>query len=77
MIQYNIAAIKNHAKSKGSQRIAHHSISERKLIEEFFLFFELNTSSNLDLNYSKYPGFTLENNSEDVFLQNFSLEKTI
>ena len=48
-----------------------------KLIEEFFLFFELNTSSNLDLNYSKYPGFTLENNSEDVFLQNFSLEKTI
>ena len=50
---------------------------EGQLIEEeFFLLLELNTSNNLDLNYSKYPRFDLENISEEI-LQNFALEKTI
>ena len=66
MIQQNIAAIKKYAKSKGSQRIAHHGI---------FLFLELNSSNSLDLNYSKYPGFNLENISEDDCIAEFRFRK--
>ena len=39
---------------------------EGQLIEEeFIILLELNTSNNLDLSYSKYPGFNVENISED------------
>ena len=49
---------------------------EGQLIEEeFFLLIELNASNNLDLNYSKYPGFNLENISEDDCITEFRFRK--
>ena len=49
---------------------------ERKLIEEeFVILLELDTSNNLDLNYSKYPAFNLENISEDDCIAEFRFRK--
>ena len=49
---------------------------EGKLIEdELFLLLKLNTSNNLDLNYSKYPEFNLENTSEDDCIAEFYFRK--
>ena len=51
---------------------------EGQLIEEeFFLLLELNTSNNLDLNYSKYTEFNLENISEDDCIAEFHFRKPI
>ena len=49
---------------------------EGKFIEEeLFLLLKLNTSNNLDLNFSKYPEFNLENTSEDDCIAEFHFRK--
>ena len=69
---------KKHAKFNESQRIVHHGISGKtsKSKKKFFLLLKLNTSNNVDLNYSKYLGFNLENISEDDCIAEFHVRKS-
>ena len=49
---------------------------EGQLIEEeFIILVELSTSNNLDLSYSKYPGFNQESISEDNCIAEFRFRK--
>ena len=63
-MQYNTAAIKNMPNLEG-----------QLIEEEFIILLELNTSNNLDLKYSKYPGSNLENISEDDCIAEFRFRK--
>ena len=76
VMQYNTGAIKNIPDlSEVRELLTMACLEGQSIEEEFIIRLELNTSNNLYLSYSKYPGFHLENISEDDYTADFCFRK--
>ena len=76
VMQYNTGAIKNIPDlSEVRELLTMAYLEGQSIEEEFIIRLELNTSNNLYLSYSKYPGFNLENISEDDYTADFCFRK--